>query len=93
MKLHPQKGMRELDGGKLAILGAKMADAAKTDLVPVEVSHPNGTVWLVRSQEALPEGEYALMLGTQNMAVFPFTISAASNDASNPAAARSKDLR
>ena len=93
VKLHPQKGMRELDGGKLPILGGKMAEAGKSDLVPVGVSHPDSTVWLVRSQEALPEGEYALMLGTQNMAVFPFTISAASNDASNPAAARSKDLR
>jgi hypothetical protein len=85
VKLHPQKGMRELDGGKLPILGAKMAEAGKSDLVPADVSHPDTTVWLVQSQDALPEGEYALMLGAQNMAVFPFTISAASNDSSNPA--------
>jgi hypothetical protein len=84
VKLHPQKGMRELDGGKLPILGGKVAEAGKNDLVPADVSHPDSTVWLVRSQEALPEGEYALMLGAQNMAVFPFTISAASNDSSNP---------
>jgi hypothetical protein len=85
VKLHPQKGMRELDGGKLPILGGKMAEAGKSDLIPVEVSHPDSTVWLVRSQDVLPGGEYALMLGAQNMAVFPFTISAASNDSSNPA--------
>jgi hypothetical protein len=85
VKLHPQKGMRELDGGKLPILGAKMAEAGKSDLIPADVSHPDSTVWLVRSQDALPEGEYALMLGAQNMAVFPFTISAASNDPSTPA--------
>jgi len=85
VKLHPQKGMRELDGGKLPIMGGKTAEAGKTDLVRVEVSHPDSTVWLVRSRDALPEGEYALMLGTQNMAVFPFTISAASNDTSNSA--------
>jgi hypothetical protein len=84
VKLHPQQGMRELDGGKLAILGGKIADASKSDLVPVEVTRPDTGIWLVRSQEALPEGEYALMLGTQNMAVFPFTISTASNDASSP---------
>jgi len=85
VKLHPLKGMRELDGGKLPILGAKLAEAGKSDLIPAEVSHPDSTVWLVRSQDPLPEGEYALMLGAQNMAVFPFTISAASSDSSNPA--------
>jgi hypothetical protein len=86
VRLHPQKGMRELDGGKLPILGGKMADASKNDLIPVDVSRPDNGFWLVRSQEALPEGEYALMLGAQNMAIFPFTISAASNDPSGPAA-------
>ena len=85
VRLHPQKGMRELDGGKLPVLGAKMAEAGKSDLMPADVSHPDNTVWLVRSQDVLPEGEYALMLGTQNFAVFPFTVSAASNDSSNPA--------
>jgi hypothetical protein len=85
VRLHPQKGMRELDGGKLAVLGAKMAEATKSDLIPADVSHPDSNTWLVRSQDALPEGEYALMIGAQNMAIFPFTISAASNDSSNSA--------
>jgi hypothetical protein len=85
VRLHRQKGMRELDGGKLAILGAKMADASKNDLIPVDVTHPENNFWLVQSQQALPEGEYALMLGTQNFAVFPFTVSAASDDSPNPA--------
>jgi hypothetical protein len=83
VKLHPQKGMRELDGGKLPVLGGKVADASKNDLVPVDVAHPDSTVWLVKSQQALPEGEYALMFGTQNLAIFPFTISAASGDANS----------
>jgi hypothetical protein len=87
VKLHPQKGMRELDGGKLPIMGGKMAEAGKSDLIPVDVSHPDNTTWLVRSLDALPEGEYALMLGAQNMAIFPFTISAAVNDSPNPASA------
>jgi len=85
VRLHPLKGMRELDGGKLPILGSKMAEAAKSDLIPADVFHPDSSVWLVRSQETLPEGEYALMLGAQNMAVFPFTISAASSGSANPA--------
>ena len=84
VRLHPLKGMRELDGGKLPILGAKMAEAVKSDLIPSDLSHPGSTVWLVRSKDALPEGEYALMLGAQNMAVFPFTISATSSDSSAP---------
>lgn len=87
VKLHPQKGMRELDAGKLPILGAKIAEASKGDLVPADFSHPDSNTWIVRSKEALPEGEYAVMLGAQNMAIFPFTVSAASNDSSNPAAA------
>jgi hypothetical protein len=85
VKLHPQKGVRELDGGKLPILGGKIADASKNDLVPVDVSRPANGFWLIRSQEALPEGEYALMFGTQNVAIFPFTISVAANDSSNHA--------
>jgi hypothetical protein len=86
VKLHPQKGgMRELDGGKLPILGSKMTEATRSDLIPAEVLHPDSYTWLVRSQDALPEGEYALMLGAQNMAVFPFTISAATSDSANSA--------
>ena len=83
VKLHPVKGgMRELDGGKMPVLGGKIADASKNDLVPTSVTHPDKAFWLVQSQDALPEGEYALMLGTQNIMIFPFTISAAENSAS-----------
>lgn len=78
VRLHPLKGMRELDGGKLPVLGGKVADASKNDLIPVEVTHPDSSAWLVQSQQPLPEGEYALMFGTQNLAIFPFTVSAAS---------------
>jgi hypothetical protein len=73
VRLHPKKNARELDGGKLHI-GAKFAEAEKSDLIPVDVSQPESTVWLVRPQQALPAGEYALMAGTQNMSIFPFTV-------------------
>ncbi len=77
VRLHPKKNLRELDGGKLHI-GAKFAEAEKSDLIPINVSQPEDTVWLVQPQQALPAGEYALMAGTQNMNVFPFTVAAAS---------------
>ena len=58
-------------------IGAKLAEAEKNDLIPTIVSQPEGTVWLVQPQQALPDGEYALMAGTQNMSIFPFTVAAA----------------
>lgn len=76
VKLHPQKGLRELDGGKLPILGGKIAEANKTDVVAIEASHPENTVWLIRPLQPLPPGEYAVMLGSQNFSIFPFTVSA-----------------
>ena len=52
-----------------------MVDASKSDLVSVDVAHPDPHVWLVRPQGELSAGEYALMMGTQNMNIFPFTVS------------------
>jgi hypothetical protein len=74
VKLHLKKDSRELDGGKLPVLGAKIAEAKQADLVPTEVAQPENACWLMRPREALPAGEYALMLGTQNMSIFAFTI-------------------
>jgi len=78
VRLHPKKLSRELDGGKMIIYpvvgGAKMADANKSDLIPADVSHPDPQVWLIRPQSPLQPGEYALMLGTQNMSIFPFAV-------------------
>lgn len=80
VRLHPKKGARELDGGRMIVYpvvgGSKMADANKTDLVVADVSHPDAHVWLIHPQSPLDPGEYALMLGTQNMSIFPFTIRA-----------------
>jgi hypothetical protein len=82
VRLHPKKGARELDGGRMIVLpvvgGSKMADANKTDLIPIDVSQPDPQVWLVRPQFPLDPGEYALMLGTQNISIFPFTVAAPS---------------
>ena len=84
VRLHAKKDMRELDGGKMIVYpvvgGAKMADANKSDLFPVDVARPDPQVWLVRPQAPLPPGEYALMLGTQNISIYPFSVAAASNN-------------
>jgi hypothetical protein len=79
VRLHPnpKKNLRELDGGNLHI-GAKLAEAEKNDLIPINVSRPENMVWLVEPQQPLPPGEYALMLGTQNITIFPFSVVAAS---------------
>lgn len=81
VRLHPKKNSRMLDGGRIPILGGKIAEATKSDLVEIDVSQPESTVWLIRPKEALQSGEYALMLGTQNMSIFPFTVSAPESDA------------
>lgn len=86
VRLHPKKGARELDGGKFIVYplvgGGKISDASKSDLIPVDQSHPDDTVWLVRPQSPLAPGEYALMLGTQNVNIYPFTVTAPANNVS-----------
>jgi hypothetical protein len=65
VRLRPKKGSRELDGGKMIVYpvvgGSKTADA-------------DPQVWLVRPEVVLGPGEYALMLGTQNVAIYPFSV-------------------
>jgi hypothetical protein len=81
VRLHPKKDARELDGGRMTVYpivgGSKMADANKTDLIAADVSQPESQVWLIRPQAPLDPGEYALMLGTQNVNIFPFTVETA----------------
>ncbi len=83
VRLHPnpKKNLRELDGGNLHI-GAKLEEAEKSDLIPVNVSRPDNMVWLVEPRQPLPPGEYALMLGTQNVSIFPFSVVPASTSPS-----------
>jgi hypothetical protein len=81
--LHPKKTYRQLDGGKLRLRG-KVAEAEKNDLIPINVSQPENGVWLIQPQQDLAPGEYALMLGTQNLSIFPFTVAAASPTSPTP---------
>ncbi|MDE3200135.1 MAG: hypothetical protein KGN79_04370 [Acidobacteriota bacterium] len=78
VRLHIKKSIRELNGGKMIVYpivgGSKMTEAQKSDLIPADVEQQGQQVWLIRPQVALEPGEYALMLGTQNLAIFPFTV-------------------
>lgn len=86
VRLHAKKGARELDGRRMIISlvngGIKIADENKSDLIPVDQqqldSHVwrDAHIWLIRPRSTLPPGEYALMLGTQNLSIFPFTVAA-----------------
>ena len=90
VRLHPnqKKNLRELDGGRMPVIGAKMADATKNDLIAADISQPEDTVWLIRPQQDLPVGEYALLLGTRNVNLFAFTVAVASGDPGNPPPAK-----
>ena len=84
VRLHPnKKNARELDGGKIHV-GYKTVRAETADLVPVTISQPENRVWLVQPQQALAAGEYALMLGVQNMAIFPFSVAEARQSGAGP---------
>jgi len=74
VRLHPKKDSRELDAGRLPALGAKIGEAKQSDQVPTEAVRSENACWLLRPREDLPAGEYALMLPTQNLGIFPFTI-------------------
>ena len=74
VRLHPKKDSRELDAGRLPVLGAKIGEAKQSDQVPTEAVQPENACWLLRPREDLPAGEYALLLPTENLSIFPFTI-------------------
>lgn len=84
VRLHVKKGARELDGRRMIVHpvvgGSKLADANESDLIPVDQQQLDSNIWrdahiwLIRPRSALPPGEYALMLGNQNLSLFPFTV-------------------
>ncbi len=88
VRLHPKKDSRELDAGRLPVLGTKIGEAKQSDQVPTELVQPENACWLLRPREDLPAGEYALMLPTENLGIFAFTIT--NPPAGNPAPAPKK---
>lgn len=74
VRLHARKNSRELVSAAAPIMDTTISEAAQSDLVEIDVSTPDSTVWLLRPRKALPPGEYAVMLETQNMSIYPFTV-------------------
>jgi len=89
VRLHVKKAVRELDGRRTILSpgvgGSKIADPDKTDIILVDQlqldSHiwRDSHVWLIRPRSALPPGEYALMVGNQDLNIFPFTVVASAD--------------
>jgi hypothetical protein len=76
VRLHPdpKHDIRVLDGGRMPVIGAKVMEAKDSDVFPADLLQPEESVWLLRPRQELPEGEYALMLGSQNLAIFTFSL-------------------
>jgi hypothetical protein len=76
VRLHsdPKHGIRVLDGGRMPVIGAKVIEAKDSDLFPADLLRPEKSVWLLRPTQELPDGEYALMFGAQNLAIFTFSV-------------------
>jgi hypothetical protein len=91
VKLHISKDTRLLNAGRLPVLGAKVADAKESDLVPIDLHRQAKNMgWLLQPRVGLPPGEYAVMLGTQNLEIFPFTVT---DKAAKPSVPASHDAK
>lgn len=75
VRLHAKKSYRELHGERLRVPGAEITKPSKGDLIPIEIVRKEKDAWLIRPIEPVSDGEYAVMLSAQNLAIFPFTIS------------------
>jgi len=87
VKLRVKKDSRELNGGRMPVPGAKVAEAEQNDVIPIEEFDQQEGVRLIRPRAPLPVGEYALLVGRQNVAIFAFGVSAA-NTTKQPAPPR-----
>lgn len=76
VRLRTKKDSRELNGGRLPVFGAKVGQAEESDTIAMDEFDQEDGVRLFRPRTALPEGEYALALGRQNVAIFAFGVSA-----------------
>lgn len=81
VRLREKKNYRELDGGKIRALPVtgeiKMAKAQSTIVVPTTTDKSQYGITLVHPQANLAPGEYAVMFGPTNLAIFDFGVDAA----------------
>jgi hypothetical protein len=74
VRLHAKRGHRELAGSRLWGPADELATVEKRDCVAIVSGTEGPGVRTLRSKDALAPGEYALVVGKHNMAIFPFTV-------------------
>ena len=81
VRLREKKDYRELDGGKiraLPVVGDMEATKAESSIVvPTTTDKSEHGIILVHPQANLDPGEYAVMFGATNVAIFDFGVEAA----------------
>lgn len=78
--LKEKKDTRELDSGHIRASVVGSSHQAKADasiVVPTTTTHSEDGTILLRPQTDLAPGEYAVMFGLQNLAIFDFGVTAA----------------
>lgn len=80
VRLRERKNDRELDGGKIRALpvvgGTKITEAQSSIVVPTTTNKSEYGITLVHPQTNLVPGEYAVMFGPTNVAIFGFGVGA-----------------
>lgn len=81
VRLREKKNDRELDGGKIRALpvvgGMKTTKAPSSIVVPTTIDKSRHEITLVHPKADLAPGEYAVMFGPTNVAIFDFGVDAA----------------
>lgn len=81
IRLREKKNDRELDGGKIRALPVtgqmKMTEAESSIVIPATTDKSEYGITLVLPQANLADGEYAVMFGPTNVAIFDFGVDAA----------------
>jgi hypothetical protein len=81
VRLNEKKKIRELDSGTVhaSLTGGngKQGQAETSSIVPTSTDNSDPGVIVLRPTTSLPAGEYAVMLGAQNLAILDFGVIAA----------------
>ncbi len=78
VRLNEKKQTRELDSGSIRAIplvgSARQAQAVASSIVPTTTLHTENGMILIQPQTDLVLGEYAVMFGAQNLAIFDFGV-------------------
>jgi hypothetical protein len=76
VRLHPdpKHDLRSLDTGRMPPVGAKILEVKNSDVITTVLARPDRQTWLLRPTQELPAGEYAIVVGRQNLTIFTFSV-------------------